>query len=147
LIQYWSRKTAFHGAGHFLHSIFWKVMAPAGNGGGGEPKGMIADKINEDFGSFENLKDQFSAASKAVEGSGWGILSYRPDDSRLIVLQAENHQKLTNWVDSPLLCLDVWEHAYYLKYQNNRGAYVDNWWNVVNWPQVEKNLSAAMKKA
>jgi Fe-Mn family superoxide dismutase len=147
MIQYWSKKAAFHGAGHFLHSIFWMVMAPADASGGGEPTGMLADKINEDFGSFKNFKDQFSAASKAVEGSGWGILSYRPQDNRLIVLQAENHQKLTNWVDTPLLCLDVWEHAYYLKYQNNRGAYVDNWWSVVNWPQVEKNLNAAMKKA
>ena len=145
MAQHWSKKAAFHGAGHFLHAIFWMVMAPPNNGGGGAPSGMIAEKINEDFGSFNNFKAQFSAASKSVEGSGWGILSYRPDDQRLIILQAENHQKLTQWVDTPLMCIDVWEHAYYLKYQNKRGEYVDNWWNVVNWPQVEEHLKMAMK--
>ncbi len=144
MIQHWSRQAAFHGAGHYLHSIFWQIMAPYGKGGGGEPAGMLADKIKEDFGSFAAFKDQFSAASKAVEGSGWGMLSYRPADSRLIILQVENHQKLTQWVDVPLLCVDVWEHAYYLKYQNKRGDYVDAWWNVINWSQVEKNLVKAM---
>lgn len=143
-IQYWSRQAAFHGSGHFLHSIFWKIMAPPSAGGGGEPTGMLARKIHEDFGDYATFKSQFSAASKAVEGSGWGILSYRRGDDRLNVLQAENHQKLTQWVDTPILCLDVWEHAYYLKYQNDRGAYINNWWNVVNWPQVEKNLKNAM---
>ncbi|HDS01799.1 MAG TPA: twin-arginine translocation signal domain-containing protein [candidate division Zixibacteria bacterium] len=145
MVQHWSQMAAFHGAGHYLHSIFWKVMAPPNNGGGGTPPGMIAEKIKEDFGSFENFKGQFSAASKSVEGSGWGILSYRLRDQRLIILQAENHQKLTQWVDTPLMCIDVWEHAYYLKYQNKRGEYVDNWWNVVNWPQVEEHLRLAMK--
>ncbi|MBD3382294.1 MAG: twin-arginine translocation signal domain-containing protein [candidate division Zixibacteria bacterium] len=140
MVQYWTKKSAFHGSGHFLHSIFWKVMAPASNGGGGQPEGMLAQKIHTDFGNFETFKAQFSAASKSVEGSGWGILSYRPDDDRLIILQAENHQKLTQWVDHPILVLDVWEHAYYLKYQNRRGEYVNNWWNVVNWPQVNEFL-------
>jgi len=145
LIQHWSRQAAFHGAGHYLHSIFWYIMAPKGQGGGGEPTGTLADKIKEDFGNFKAFKDQFSAAAIGVEGSGWGILAYRADDQRLIVLQAENHQKLSPWVVSPILCLDVWEHAYYLKYQNRRGDYVDAWWNVVNWPQVTENLKGLMK--
>lgn len=142
LVQHWSRASAFHGAGHFLHSIFWDVMAPNGNGGGGDPAGAVADKLATDFGGVDAFRAHFGAAAKAVEGNGWGILGYRHADDRLVVLQAENHQKLTEWVVTPILCLDVWEHAYYLKYQNNRGEYVDQWWNVVNWPQVDKNLQA-----
>ena len=144
LIRHWSREAAFNGAGHYLHALFWKTMAPSGKGGGGEPAGILADKIKKDFGSFDAFKAQFSAASKGVEGSGWGLLAYRLDDGRLIILQVENHQKLTQWVDIPLLCVDVWEHAYYLKYQNRRGDFINAWWNLVNWLQVENNLTKAM---
>ena len=80
----------------------------------------------------------------SVEGSGWGLLHYRPSDQRLIVLEAENQHKLSPWGTTPILGIDVWEHAYYLKYQNNRGGYIKNWWNVVNWSQVEKNLKSLM---
>lgn len=144
LVQYWSRKAAFNGGGHFLHSIFWKVMAPAGQGGGGKPTGKLAEMIDRDFGGFDQFKAHFSAASKAVEGSGWGMLHFRPFDGRLVILQGENQQKLTQWQTMPVLCLDVWEHAYYIKYRNNRGAYVDNWWNVVNWGMVAKNVETMM---
>lgn len=140
LVQYWSRKAAFNGGGHALHSMFWQIMAPNGNGGGGQPDGDLADMITSDFGSFDAFKAQFSAAAKAVEGSGWGLLHYRPVDDRLIVLEGENQQKLTPWNVMPVLGVDVWEHAYYLKYQNDRGAYVDNWWNVVNWSQVAEDV-------
>jgi Fe-Mn family superoxide dismutase len=143
LIQHWSRQAAFHGGGHWLHSMFWKVMAPNGNGGGGEPAGPLADAIRTSFGSFDAFKKQFSAAAAAVEGSGWGLLHYRRDDGRLIILQAENQQKLSAWGTTPILGIDVWEHAYYLKYQNKRADYIAAWWNVVNWTQVEKNLQAA----
>lgn len=142
LVQYWSRKAAFNGGGHYLHSLFWKVMAPPGNGGGGEPAGVLAEKIAEDFGSFGNFKAHFSAAAKSVEGSGWGLLHYRPEDDSLVVLQAENQQKLSPWGTTPILGVDVWEHAYYLDYKNDRGAYVEAWWNVVNWAQVAANLAA-----
>lgn len=138
-----SRDLAFHGSGHLLHSIFWPNMAPAGQGGGGEPSGELAAQINKDFGSFANLKAHFSAAAKAVEGSGWGILAWEPNGGQLVVLTAEKHQNLTQWGVVPLLVLDVWEHAYYLKYQNNRGAYVDAFWNVVNWSDVEQRFKAA----
>ena len=141
-IEYWSKKVTFHGGGHILHSIFWSVMAPHGNGGGGEPTGELARRINRDFGSFEAFKAQFTAASVAVEGSGWGLLHYRPIDDRLMILQAENQHKLTLWASAPVLGVDVWEHAYYLKYQNNRGEYVNQWWNVVNWEQVARNVNA-----
>ncbi|MCC6696834.1 MAG: twin-arginine translocation signal domain-containing protein [Candidatus Hydrogenedentes bacterium] len=139
LVQHWSRKVAFNGGGHYLHSMFWTIMAPAGKGGGGEPSGPLADKIKEDFGSFAAFKAQFSAAAKGVEGSGWGLLHHRVTDGRLIVMQAENQQKLTSWDCVPILGVDVWEHAYYVKYRNDRAAYVDAWWNVVNWEQVAKN--------
>jgi Fe-Mn family superoxide dismutase len=144
MIQLWTKNSAFHGAGHFLHSIFWAVMAPNGKGGGGEPSGKLMEKIKEDFGSFKAFQEQFSKASATVEGSGWGILAYRKADNKLVILQAENHQKLTQWVSAPILCLDVWEHAYYLKYQNRRADYIKEWWNVVNWSEVEKRLKAEM---
>ncbi|MCX8065885.1 MAG: superoxide dismutase [Candidatus Hydrogenedentes bacterium] len=142
LIQHWSKQAAFHGGGHFLHSMFWKVMAPPGNGGGGKPEGELLGLIERDFGSFESFQAHFSAAANAVEGGGWALLHYRPIDGRLIVLQAENQHKLTAWGVLPIMGIDVWEHAYYLKYQNNRSEYVKAWWNVVNWSQVAKNLGA-----
>jgi Fe-Mn family superoxide dismutase len=120
-------------------------MAPNGKGGGGEPEGALADKIKEDFGTFAAFKAHFSAAAKAVEGSGWGVLHHRVSDGRLVVLQIENQHKLSSWDLVPVLGIDVWEHAYYLKYQNDRAAYVDNWWNVVNWAQVAKNLEPHLR--
>ncbi len=143
LVKHYSREAAFHGSGHLLHSIFWPNMAPAGNGGGGEPSGALADQIKQDFGSFASFKAHFSAAAKAVEGSGWGLLVWEPVGGQLEVLQAEKHHNLTQWGVKPLLVLDVWEHAYYLKYQNNRGGYVDAWWNVVNWSDVAERFKAA----
>lgn len=145
LAQYWSKRAAFNGGGHFLHSMFWKVMAPPGKGGGGEPEEALRDALHRDFGSFELFKKQFSAAAAQVEGSGWGLLHYRPEDDRLIVLQAENQHKLSPWGAWPILGIDVWEHAYYLKYQNRRTEYIDAWWNVVNWKQVAENLAAIKK--
>lgn len=140
LIQHWSRQASFHGGGHYLHSLFWKVMAPAGKGGGGQPTGQLLEKITADFGSFDSFKAQFSAAAAAVEGGGWALLHYRPEDQKLLVLQAENQHKLASWNSVPILGIDVWEHAYYLKYQNNRTDYIKAWWEVVNWDQVAKNL-------
>ena len=143
LIKHWEREAAFHGSGHFLHTIFWPNMAPAGRGGGGEPTGELAAAIRADFGSFEAFKKQFAAATTAVEGSGWGILAYRPVDSRLVILTAEKHQNLTQWGVIPLLVLDVWEHAYYLNYQNRRGEYVNNFFNIVNWSDVTARYAIA----
>ena len=143
LIQHWSRQLAFHYGGHYLHSMFWATMAPSGSGGGGEPTGALADKINEDFGSFAAFQGQFSAASATVEGSGWGLLHYRPSDDRLVICQAENQHKVAQWGATPILGIDVWEHAYYLKYQNRRPEYIKAWWNVVNWSAVAERLAAA----
>ncbi len=146
LVKHWAREAAFHGSGHFLHSIFWPNMAPAGQGGGGQPTGELAEQLNSDFGSFDNFKKLFSAAANAVEGSGWALLVWEPNAGQLEVLTAEKHQNLTQWGVVPLLVLDVWEHAYYLKYQNNRAAYVEAWWNVVNWSDVAQRLSAARRR-
>jgi len=140
-IQHWSRKAAFTGAGHFLHTLFWETMGPA-NKNGGKPKGAIADKIKIDFGSFEKFQAHFGAAAKSVEGSGWSILHYRLADDKLLILQEENHQKLSEMMTIPILCVDVWEHAYYLKYQNKRGDFIKAWWNVVNWQRVDELLKA-----
>ena len=136
-VKHLSREVAFHGSGHALHTIFWNNMSP---NGGGEPTGKLLDAINESFGSFAAFMGQFKAASIAVEGSGWGILAHEPMADRLLIMTAEKHQDLTIWGMRPLLVLDVWEHAYYLKYQNNRGAYVNAFPNVVNWADVAKRL-------
>ncbi len=143
LVKHFSREAAFHGSGHLLHTIFWPNMAPAGKGGGGEPDGELAAQIAKDFGSFANFKAHFSAASNAVEGSGWGLLVWEPVAGHLEILQSEKHQNLTQWGVIPLLVLDVWEHAYYLKYQNARASYVEAWWNVVNWSDVAARFKAA----
>jgi superoxide dismutase, Fe-Mn family len=134
------RDLSFNLAGHVLHSIFWPNMK---QGGGGKPGGKLADKINEDFGSFDSFKSQFSAAAKAVEGSGWGLLVWDPVNEQLLTLQAEKHNLLSGQNTVPLLVCDVWEHAYYLQYKNDRGAYVDAFWNVMNWDNVDQLLSKA----
>jgi len=136
-VKHLSRECAFHGSGHALHVVFWNNMSPDG---GGEPSGKLADAIKDSFGSFGGFMGQFKAASTAVEGGGWGILAHEPLADRLLVMTAEKHQDLTIWGMKPLLVLDVWEHAYYLKYQNNRGAYVEAFTNVINWADVAKRL-------
>jgi Fe-Mn family superoxide dismutase len=145
LAKHWMREAAFHGSGHLLHSIFWPNLAPAGQGGGGTPGGDLAKKITADFGNFENFQKQFSAVANQVEGSGWAVLAYRPTDRKLVVLSAEKHQNLTQWGVVPLLVLDVWEHAYYLKYQNRRAEYVKNFWSIVNWGDVAERYGAATR--
>jgi len=143
LIKHWEREAAFHGSGHYLHSIFWTNMSP---NGGGLPYGPIAEQIDLDFGSFEDFKKQLTAATVAVEGSGWGILAWDPTAEKLVILQAEKHQNLTQWGVIPLYVLDVWEHAYYLQYQNKRAAFVDNLWNLTNWDDINRRFAIAKAK-
>ena len=137
LVKHWEREVAFHGAGHYLHCIFWENMAP---NAGGQPSGSLADAIVSRFGSFEKFMAQFKAAGGAVEGSGWGLLVHNDTVRTLDILTAEKHQNLTQWVVTPLLVCDVWEHAYYLKYQNKRPAYLDAFANVINWDDVAKRF-------
>ncbi|MEO3946495.1 superoxide dismutase [Gorillibacterium sp. CAU 1737] len=140
LIKHWEREAAFNGAGHYLHTLFWNIMSPQG---GGKPTGALAAQIDRDFGSFEAFKKHFSQAAEKVEGGGWAILVWSPRSHRLEILQAEKHQDLSQWDVIPLLALDVWEHAYYLKYKNERPNYVEAWWNVVNWPHVNERFVTA----
>jgi Fe-Mn family superoxide dismutase len=136
LVKHWSRELAFHGGGHINHCLFWMTMAPAGQGGGGDPTGKLAQAIVRDFGSVETFRKHFEAAAVQVEGAGWGWLVYDHIAKRLMVQQMERQQDLLVTAVTPLLGVDVWEHAYYLKYQNKRADYVKAWWNVVNWSAV-----------
>lgn len=140
LVSYYSSQVSFHGSGHLMHAIFWNNMAP---NAGGEPKGELAAAIVRDFGSFAAFKAHFSAAATKVEGSGWGVLAYDPMGKKLLVLQVEKHQNLFVSGVVPLLVLDVWEHAYYLKYQNRRAEYVAAFFNVINWDDVAQRFAAA----
>lgn len=142
LVKHWSREVAFHGSGHILHSLFWQNLSPQG---GGQPQGDLAAAIQRDFGSFEAFQAQMTAATVAVEGSGWGVLAYNPVWDRLVILQAEKHQDLTQWGVVPLLVIDVWEHAYYLKYQNRRADFVKAIWNKVNWQDVAARYANALR--
>ncbi|WP_394172829.1 superoxide dismutase [Guptibacillus hwajinpoensis] len=139
LIKHWERELAFNGAGHYLHTLFWEIMSPDG----GKPKGPVVNEITKSFGSFNQFKKQFTNAANKVEGSGWAILVWSPISRRLEILQAEKHQNLSQWDVIPLLALDVWEHAYYLQYENDRKQYIDNWWKIVNWPEVNKRFEKA----
>ena len=139
LVKHWSRELAFHGSGHFLHCIFWKNMSP---NGGGKPEGKLLAQIQRDFGSYEAFEAQFKAAAGAVEGSGWAILVRNDMAKKLEILTAEKHQNLTQWTVTPILALDVWEHAYYLRYQNRRPEYVEGFLKVVNWKDVAARFEA-----
>jgi Fe-Mn family superoxide dismutase len=135
------RNLAFHGSGVKLHNLYWKGLCPESESS--EPaSGPLYDQIVKDFGSVEAFRAEMSAAAKAVEGSGWAVLAWEPLGERLLVFQVENHQKLTIWGVKPLFVIDVWEHAYYLKYQNRRAEYVDNIWNVVNWAKIQKKYES-----
>lgn len=136
LIQHWERQLAFHASGHINHSIFWATMAPAGDGVGGRPSGALGHAIDRDFGSFEKFETHFKAAAASVEGAGWGWLVFEPVSRRLRVTQTMNQQNDGVQGAVPLLGVDVWEHAYYLRYQNRRGEYISAFMNVVNWPAV-----------
>ncbi|MHC0036064.1 superoxide dismutase [Pseudoneobacillus sp. C159] len=140
LIKHWSRELAFHGSGHYLHTIFWNNLSP---NGGGKPSRSLLKEINLYFGSFENFQKQFTEAAKQVEGVGWAILVWSPRSHHLEILQSERHMLLTQWDTIPLLVLDVWEHAYYLQYKNERADYVKNWWNIVNWEDAEERFEKA----
>lgn len=142
LLRHWEREAAFHGSGHYLHTIFWFNMSPEG---GGEPTGELAAYLARDFGSVAKFKEHFTKAAEEVEGVGWAILVWAPRAQRMEILTAEKHQHFTQWDTIPLLVLDVWEHAYYLKYQNEREKYIQAWWNVVDWSDVNRRFEQAKR--
>jgi superoxide dismutase, Fe-Mn family len=127
-----------NGGGHLNHSLFWKLMK---KGGGGEPKGHLAEAIKSTFGSFSDFKTKFNQAGTTRFGSGWAWLFVK--DGKLVVESAPNQDNPVMNGGKPVMGLDVWEHAYYLKYQNRRPEYIEAWWNVLNWDEIEKNFSAA----
>ncbi len=125
-----------NGGGHVNHSLFWTIMSPQG---GGDPSGKVADAINQVFGSFEKFKEEFAKAAATRFGSGWAWLVVDQAGKLAIVSTANQDSPLSDGL-TPILGLDVWEHAYYLKYQNKRADYIGAFWNVVNWPQVAANF-------
>ena len=129
-----------HGGGHSNHTFFWQIMAPKA---GGEPHGKVAEAIAKTFGSFEKFKEEFSNAGLNRFGSGWGWLVV--EHGKLSVVSTLNQDSPLMENKTPILGVDVWEHAYYLNYQNKRADYLTAWWNVVNWHQVEKNFENALK--
>jgi Fe-Mn family superoxide dismutase len=127
-----------NGGGHMNHSMFWKIMK---KGGGGEPKGPLADAIKSTFGSFADFKTKFNQAGATRFGSGWAWLLVK--DGKLVVESTANQDNPVMTGGKPVMGLDVWEHAYYLKYQNKRPDYMEAWWNVTNWEEIEKMYAAA----
>ena len=142
-ISSYSVKMRNNAGGHFNHEMFWQIMKPApGNG----PSGELAEAINKSFGSLENFKTAFGDAAKTRFGSGWAWLIVKADNSLAVCSTPNQDNPLMNVAETkgaPILCLDVWEHAYYLKYQNKRPDYINAWWNLVNWEFVQKKFTEA----
>jgi Fe-Mn family superoxide dismutase len=143
LIKHWSREVSFHGSGHINHTLFWNMMAPAGKGGGGAPSGKLAEAIERDFGAYDKFLAHFKAAAAQVEGGGWAWLVVCPVSKRLMIIQEEKQQDMMLTGARPVLGIDVWEHAYYIKHQNKRADYITAFMNVVNWKFCESLFNAA----
>ena len=135
-----TRSMAFHLSGHVLHSIFWTNMSPDG---GARPEGELSAAVDEFFGGFDRMQGQLTAATVNVQGIGWGALAWEPVAERLVVEQIHDHQGNVGAGTVPLLVIDSWEHAYYLQYKNVKADYVKAFWNIVNWPDVQRRFDAA----
>jgi Fe-Mn family superoxide dismutase len=136
-------RLSFNLSGHLLHSLFWQSMK---RDGGGDPAedSVSGQMLRRDFGTVDGFRATLAAAAAQVQGSGWAVLVYEPQAQRLMVLQAEKHQNRGVWGAVPLLALDVWEHAYYLLYQNRRTEFINAFMQVINWDSVERQLQAAL---
>ncbi|WP_144790253.1 superoxide dismutase [Kocuria palustris] len=139
-----SKDLQFNLGGHVNHSIFWKNMSPDG---GDKPTGELASAIDDAFGSFDAFQAQFTAAATTIQGSGWAILAYEPMAGNLVIEQMYDQQNGVPVATFPLLQLDMWEHAFYLDYQNVKPDYVKAWWNIVNWEDVQQRLEKACSGA
>ena len=137
------QELAFNGSGHILHSIYWTIMTSLETGG--SPSGATTALIANYFGNFDEFKAQFVNAALKAPGSGWAILGYNPYFKRLEILQAQKHENMTQWGIIPILVCDAWEHAYYLQYQNNRENFINAWWQLINWQEVESRLIYAVQ--
>ena len=136
-----ARALAFHGSGHVLHTLYWSSMDPEG---GKEPEGDLRQALETSFGSVEGFRKQFVNAALQVEADGWSLLSYEPLGRRLVVTAAESHQQMALQGSIPLFVCDVWEHAYYLAYQNKRDEYVNRFMDFVHWEFAAKRLAAVL---
>jgi Fe-Mn family superoxide dismutase len=130
--------------GHLLHSLFWGNLAPAGKSSG-KPSGVLGEAIEREFGSFERFKKEFTQAAVSVEGSGWAALTFCRQTNRPIIMQIEKHNTNVYPMFRILVVLDVFEHAYYIDYKNERAKFVDAFWNIVNWNAVNKRLEETLK--
>jgi Fe-Mn family superoxide dismutase len=139
------KELSFHIGGHLLHSLFWDNMAPTGKGGDA-PGGYLGDEVGREFGSFDRFKKEFSQAANSVEGSGWAALAYCRQTKRPIIMQIEKHNANVYPAFKILMVLDVWEHAYYIDYRNQRAKFVDAFWNIVNWNTVNRRLDEVMRQ-
>ncbi len=138
------KELSFHIGGHILHSLFWSNLAPKGKGGK-IPAGVLGDVIAREFGSFERFRKEFTQAAVSVEGSGWAALTFCRQTNRLMIMQIEKHNINIYPTFGILMVLDVWEHAYYLDYKNERAKFVDAFWNIVNWDEVNKRIEELLK--
>jgi Fe-Mn family superoxide dismutase len=138
------KELSFNIGGHLLHSLFWGNLAPVDKGGG-KPSGVLGDAIEVEFGSFERFKREFTQAAVSVEGSGWATLTFCRQTNRPIIMQIEKHNTNVYPMFRILMVLDVFEHAYYIDYKNERAKFVEAFWNIVNWDGVNKRLEEAIK--
>jgi Fe-Mn family superoxide dismutase len=136
------KSLAFNVAGHVLHSLLWKNLTPDGHAA---PDGELKAQLERDFGGFASFKEQLTAAAAAVQGSGWGALSWEPLGGRLVVEQVYDHQGNTGNATVPILVVDMWEHAYYLQYRNKKAAWLEAFWQLVNWTDVAQRLAKVRK--
>ena len=134
-----TKSLAFHVSGHVLHSLLWRNLSPHG---GGQPEGELLAAIEECFGTFDALRSQMSEAATSVQGSGWGVLAWEPVGQRLLVEQVYDHQGNIGNGTVPVLVIDMWEHAYYLQYQNVKGDWVSTFWKIVNWDDVSQRFGS-----
>ena len=131
-------KVKNNAGGHYHHSIFWKIMKP---GGGGKPEGKLLEAIKNDFGDLDSFKEKFDQSALSLFGSGWTWLVW--DNGKLEIANMSNQDSPISIGHYPILTIDLWEHAYYLKYKNKRADYIKTWWNVVNWEEIDKRLRLA----
>ena len=137
------KELSFQAGGHVLHSLFWSNLAPAAKAC--EPKGVLADALKREFGSVERFKKEFTTAAASTEGSGWAALAWCGMTKRPVIMQIEKHNVNVYPMFRILMVLDVWEHAYYLDYKNERGKFVEAFWKIVNWDEVNRRLEAIIK--
>jgi len=138
------KELSFQAGGHVLHSLFWRNLAPAAKAAK-EPSGLLAEALKKEFGSIERFKKEFAQAAASTEGSGWAALSWCALTQRPIIMQIEKHNVNVYPMFRILMVLDVWEHAYYLDYKNERPRFVEAFWNIVDWDEVGRRLEAAIK--